>query len=136
MAEGIGQSNPFSSAGHRWTWLDQDQAAKVLRASGVDGAGRMVLGNFARQGVIRGILKTLGSTRAEADTALDAIIEDIEVLRRSGEASAWEDDQAHTGSLLVVTSLRLAPREYGREGDQVVAMADYECQVLELDGNP
>jgi hypothetical protein len=134
--EGIGTGNPFSSAGHRWTWGDQDQASKVLRATGVDGAGRMVLGNHARPGTIRGILKASGSTRALADAALDALVAVIEALRRAGTASTWEDDQAHTGSLLVVTGLRLSPREYGSEGGQAVVMADYECAVLELDGKP
>jgi hypothetical protein len=134
--EGIGNSNPFSSAGHRWTWGDQDQAAKVLRATGVDGAGRIVLGNHARPGVVRGILKASASTRAEADAALDALVAVIEARRRAGTASTWEDDQAHTGDLLVVTGLRLSPREYGSEGGQVVVMAEYECAVLELDGKP
>jgi len=137
MAEQINQTTPFSSAGHRWHWGDQEIRAKEYGAVGVDGVGYSLLQNGARPGVVAGVLKASGATRAIADAALDALETAIKTLCRSGLAYGWEDDCGHTGDSLVIKSYeQQGPREYGRMGAETVALQTYVVRVRELDGKP
>lgn len=137
MSENIGTADLFASGGHRWSWGRQEQRAKEFQAPGVTGAGSMVLVNGPRPGVIDGVLKATASTRAGADTALDALETAVETLRRAGDVKAWEDDQAHTGDSLLVRGYdRLGPRLYGRSGSTTTAWQQYRCEVRDLDGKP
>jgi len=138
MAENIGGPNPFSSGGHRWLWAAQPLAEKRIGVVGTEGEGRIVTHLGARPGVVRGILKATGETRAEADTALDVLEAVLEALKKSGDESAWEDDQGHTGSNLVVADyVRQGGRDYGRTPTPGWAVwQTFECRVLELAGKP
>jgi len=135
MAEGIGTGNPFSSGGHRWTWGDREGRAKEFVVPGVAGAGRMILTVGPRTGLVEGILKGTGATRALADSGLDTLEGAIQALAESGAASAWEDDQGHTGaSLVVVGYAPQGPRQYAPVAGTWNAWQPYRTSVRELDG--
>jgi len=137
MAEGIGEANPFSSGGHRWDWAPRVYVDKTVTTPGVAGAATMHLLDGPRPGRIAGRLKASAASRALADTALDVLVAAIETLCRATVVSAWEDDQAHTGSSLKV--MRFVPvgrRVYPRVGATYHAWQEYVVEVLELDGAP
>ena len=137
MSEHIDNSNLFDSGGHRWSWGRQEQNRKEFSCPGVDGAGGMVIQNGPRPGQIEGTLKASASDRGGADTALAAQEKDIEDLRRSGLAKAWEDDHGNSGeSLVIISFVPVGQRVYGQSGDQVEAWQHYVCEVREMDGKP
>ncbi len=141
MAEHVNNKPLFASGGHVWQWEAEAIAPKTLRTVGTTGAARMVLNVGERAAVIAGrgggpaVLKASGSSRAAADAALSVLEDAITALRRSGQAVPWEDDQGHTGTLLVIDDYRPAgPRVYGQAGGTWFAWQFYTARVLDLAG--
>ena len=140
MSENIGGADIFGSGGHIWMWGARLSAAKTIRSVGVSGAARFSLGNFERPFQIRGkagpgLLKATGGDQAEADTALNVLIDVIELLKTSGTISSWEDDQGRSGDALMITDFQLAGRRlYGLTGSPYGAWAHYICGGVELEG--
>jgi len=137
MSENVSGQNLFSSGGHRWVWGDQERRAKEFSTVAVNGAGAMLLHNGPRPGVIAGILKGDGTSRAMADQDLSDIETAVEALCRTGLAYSWEDDHGHRGDHLGLRAfVREGMREYGMVGTTWYALQDYRVQVRELDGKP
>jgi hypothetical protein len=136
LSENVGGVNLFSSGGHRWSWGRRQPRAKLFSATGVSGEGRIVLGLPGTPAVIQGVLRGAGATRALADTALDALETAIKALVTSGQAKAFEDDEAHTGdSVVLETYDPHGPRLYGQTATAVVqAWQYYSVQVRDLTG--
>jgi len=139
MAENIGGNDLLSTGGHRWVWSPRAQSAKVLATAGIDGAARNVIHNGPRGFTIAGaggepaILKASDNSRAMADLALAALEWVIEDLIAAGTPVAWEDDQGHTGTALVLTSYdRQGERLYGSGG--LIVWQMYVLRGVELLG--
>ena len=144
MVENIDGNDLLASGGHQWSWDGPAAVRKELVTAGVRGAWSYVTAVGARAGRVIGLggrgpalLTATEASRAVADSTLDAIEGHIEGLVESGEAVAYEDDAAHTGVRLVLTSYRrLGPRIYGQVGAQVSAWQYYVLEVRDLDGGP
>lgn len=137
MAENIGGTNPFSSAGHEWVWGPREVASKVIGAAGVAGVARSVIALGGRPGMVVGRLKGTGATAALARTALVALEATLEGYVEDGTARTWADTDGATGSSLVCASLeRVGPREVSLTGSTYAAWQSYRLTVLELDGAP
>lgn len=142
MAENVNGSDLFGSGGHVWRWDQQRQLAKQLGTVGVIGESRMVTHAGARPVEICGrdggpaILKATGNSRAQADTAMDALEAAIEDLRAAGTECTWEDDCARTGAHLVIVDFIRADRTYNKAGSTWTAWQRYRVRALELWGRP
>ena len=137
MSEHVSGQGLFSSGGHRWVWGDQERRAKEFMTVAVTGAGSMLLNNGPRPGVVAGILKGDGASRASADQDLSDLEDAIEALCRTGLAYSWEDDHGHRGDHLVLRAFtREGMREYGVVGTTWNAWQSFRVQVRELDGKP
>ena len=143
MAENVGGADIFGSGGHAWRWGSAPVVAKEFQAIGMTGAARMVLAVGAQPCTIEGgdggppggpaVLKAGGATKALADSGLDALEGAIDALKRSGEAKAWEDDRANSGSNLVVVDYTPAGgRHYARVGETWSVWQFYRCLLAEL----
>jgi len=136
MSESIGSQTPFSSGGHRWEWGGRVVVNKTVSAAGVEGAAsiRLLLG--PTPGRIVGTLRATGNSVAEADAAMDDLVQVIEDLRASGEVYAWEDDQGRGGESLRVDAFEAGPRRYTKQGSTYTCWLAYTVRVTELDGAP
>jgi hypothetical protein len=128
--------------GHTWLWAEPALAAKELTTIGTTGAARTVLGRGARRGVLCGrdggpaVVRLSGADRDAADQALSDAEAVVDAWIASGEEVAWEDDQGHSGSFLVIEGYqRVGPRRYGQRGDgNVTAWQSYTLRVADLAG--
>jgi hypothetical protein len=153
MAEGINSTTPFASGGHVWVWQPRKRVDKRIIAAGTAGEGRMVTHLGGKQAIICGrpgpgpggggsgvaggpaLLCASDANRAAADTAMNALESAIEALADSGAAYAYEDDQGHTGTHLVVLDYRrVGPRQYGVMGSAHECWQYYTAIVEDLDG--
>ena len=141
MAENVNGEDLFGSGGHVWVWGEPPQVDKVLRTPGIIGAMNIKLLSGEWPVAIRGrnggpaLLRAGGATRADADAAMTALEDAIELLRETAAECTWEDDQGHTGSALVIKSFsRSGPRRYGREGTDWTCWQYYVCSMVELTG--
>lgn len=145
MAENINSVDLFGSGGHLWVWQGRQVARKILQTVGTRGAARMVTALPPLVCMIDGfggaaaVLKGSGLSRALADAALDAVESPIVALEASGAAKAWEDDQAHSGTALVIDEyMPLGHREYATQTAGAVtthyALQRYRCRLIDLSG--
>lgn len=133
----IGGNALFATGGHRWTWGRRPRPRKVVTTTRASGAAAVTFAAGGRPGRIRGRLIGTGETRAEADTALDALEAAIEALADTGLAQSWTDDQGHSGDQLVVLDyVRRGRRTYTHTGATFGAWQTFEVPVLELAGGP
>ena len=123
MAENINGTNPLSSGGHVWQWQDRHRTRKTLSTVGVAGQATILTGLAGRQVTIGGregspgVLKVTGANKAACDAALTALEATIDALCDAGLSVAWEDDQAHSGTALVLERFdRQGHRVYGPGG--------------------
>jgi len=143
MAENVNGSDLFGSGGHVWRWAEPQRTRKLIGSAGLRGAwhdlvsaGGLPLtieGLDGRPAVLRA---ASAASRALADTAMDALESAIETLVAGGGEYAWEDDQGHSGSRLVLLSYRRAGRRlYAQQGGQWICWQMYRAAGIELSGS-
>jgi hypothetical protein len=141
MSEHIGDIT-WGYGGHVWLWQGQQLAQKSVMTAGIIGAWSMVTAAGPRFAQIAGkegyaILGAYGyATKALADAAVNASEKLFEDLALSGQEVAWEDDQGHTGTALVVVAYqRFGPRLYQACADGACWTVWQRCVVTVMENN-
>ncbi|MDD4891362.1 MAG: hypothetical protein PHU85_15685 [Phycisphaerae bacterium] len=142
MSEHIDNLDLLGSGGHVWLWDDRVREQKVVGSAGIVGAYSMITslgeraGRIAGKNGARAVLKATGASKAVADAALNVIEAAIEAYCDLGTEVEWEDDQAHTGTALVLVSYRrIGGRLYGASGASVAVWQFYELILRENNGS-
>ncbi len=131
MAENVNGSDIFGSGNHQWQWNNPAVFEKKLATAGTTGEVGI------RTHVGSAPVRIIGLLKAADNAAMDVLEQVIEGLVAARTPCTWEDDQAPTGLVLVLTQYqRLGGRKYGLQGATPTVWQDYIVLAEERHAGP